>query len=396
MAKKYDVGILGVWYGCNYGSIATYYSLYSAVKSLGKSVLMVHRPYLEPYDENSMEKRHSMKFARTYYDVSKSYHVDEIKELNEMCDTFLLGSDQLWKYGITKIFGHSYFLDFADKNKNKVAYATSFGSDRFVAPWDFSWKALKCMRRMNHISVREEINVNMCRKLFGVQATHTLDPVLLCEAECLGAIADASAKPRKSNYIAAYILDPNPEKRDALLHLAAKMKKDLVVLLDGWPHLQKKNKELMQLDEHVVSNVNVEDWLCYIKNSDFVITDSFHGTCIALLFEKQFFSLANPGRGADRFESLMNMFALDQQYVRQPKTILEYENFPLLDYKMVNQKLATLRQESMAWLRNSISTKGELPSVIDNSEQLYKMRMFKSILLYQGKENKLIRKLLKK
>ena len=63
MGEKYDVGILGVWYGCNYGSIATYYSLYRAVRSMGKSVLMVHRPWIEPFNEKGMERRHSMKFA---------------------------------------------------------------------------------------------------------------------------------------------------------------------------------------------------------------------------------------------------------------------------------------------------------------------------------------------
>ena len=34
MAEKYDVAILGVWYGCNYGSIATYYALHCAVRDM--------------------------------------------------------------------------------------------------------------------------------------------------------------------------------------------------------------------------------------------------------------------------------------------------------------------------------------------------------------------------
>ena len=61
MKKKYDVGILGVWFGCNYGSIATYYSLYYAIKNMGKSVLMIHRPYLDHFEEASMEDRHSLR-----------------------------------------------------------------------------------------------------------------------------------------------------------------------------------------------------------------------------------------------------------------------------------------------------------------------------------------------
>ena len=54
MDKHYDVGILGVWFGCNYGSIATYYCLNQAVEGLGKSVLMVHRPWIKPFDMEAL------------------------------------------------------------------------------------------------------------------------------------------------------------------------------------------------------------------------------------------------------------------------------------------------------------------------------------------------------
>ena len=78
MAEKYDVGVLGVWFGCNYGSIATYYALEKTIESFGKSVLMVHRPWLKPYDQKSMEKRHSLRFAREYYQISESYQVKDM------------------------------------------------------------------------------------------------------------------------------------------------------------------------------------------------------------------------------------------------------------------------------------------------------------------------------
>ena len=75
MKKKYDVGILGVWFGCNYGSIATYYSLYYAIKNMGKSVLMIHRPYLDHFEEASMEDRHSLRFARYRYQYVDKSHI---------------------------------------------------------------------------------------------------------------------------------------------------------------------------------------------------------------------------------------------------------------------------------------------------------------------------------
>lgn len=394
MADKYDVGILGVWYGCNYGSIATYYALYSIIKDMGKSVLMVHRPWIAPFNEEGMEKRHSMKFARSHYDISKAYHVDDIHELNDLCDSFVLGSDQLWNYGVTKAFGHSYFLDFADDDKRKIAYSTSFGSDRFTAPWSFTWKTMHCMRRMNYVSVREEVNVKMCQKLFGVHAKHVLDPVLLGKTEYLSGIADESKREVKSNYIAAYILDPTKEKREALLYMADKLGKDLVIMLDGWPHLFKKNKEKMQMDECVISDVDVKDWLFYMKHSDFVITDSFHGTCIAILFEKQFYALANPGRGAARFESLMKDFDLFANYVHDPLQVTQQDVIPEVDYTAVNEKLTVYRAESMRWLEDAVCSEEQNHSVIDKSQRLYPLRLLKSIGIYVGKNSKIVRRLL--
>lgn len=396
MGEKYDVGILGVWYGCNYGSIATYYSLYRAVCDMGKSVLMVHRPWMEPFDETGMEKRHSMKFARKYYNVSKAYHVKEIAELNEICDTFILGSDQLWKYGVTKVFGHSYFLDFAGKEKNKVAYATSFGADRFVAPWSYAWKALACMRRINYISVREEINVNMCNKLFGVKAKHVLDPILLCESSCLAEIAADSAREQKQNYIAAYILDPTPKKKEALLWLAEKLDKDIVIMLDGWPHLFKKNREKMGLSEYIVENLTVNDWVFYFKNSDFVLTDSFHGTCLAILFEKQFYAISNPGRGAARFESLMQDFELFDNYVHSPDEIRERELPGQIDYGKVNEKLSEKRAASMEWLRKAVCEPEPQHSAVDKKVKLYPLRMMKSIFRYHRAKSRILKKILRR
>lgn len=383
MDEKYDVGILGVWYGCNYGSIATYYSLYCVIRGMDKSVLMIHRPWIEPFNEKRMEKRHAMKFARKHYNISKAYNVEEIAELNEICDAFLLGSDQIWKYDITKLFGHSYFLDFVKEDKNKVAYATSFGADCFLAPWAYAWKALSCMRRMNYISVREEINVNMCEKLFGVEAQHVLDPILLCQTERLDEIAGESCREKKEGYIAAYVLDPTPEKTEALLWLAEKLDKEVVVMLDGWPHLFKKNKEKMGLPEYTVSDLNVNDWIFYIKNSDFVLTDSFHGTCVALLFEKQFYAISNSGRGASRFESLVGDFGLDGNYVKEPEEIMQQELPGPIDYGKINGILEEKRKFSLEWLRKAICEPEKGHSPIVKKEKLYPLRMMKSILHYE-------------
>lgn len=357
MKEHYDVGILGVWYGCNYGSIATYYALQQTIESMGYSTLMVHYPRLKP-DDGRMKGRHSIRFAEEHYDISPSYHVSEIGVLNQYCDAFVLGSDQLWNYGITRIFGHSYFLDFADQNKKKIAYATSFGSGDFQAPKDFTDKAVECMRRMDAISVREKEGVDICRRVFGVKATHVLDPVLMAEPHVLGDLADRCGRLEKEPYIATYILDPTPEKRKALLHVSEKLDKKLVNMLDGWYNKFPENKKKLNLP-NTIEHLQVEEWLSYFKNSDFVITDSFHGTCMAILFNKPFIAIGNPERGSSRFESLLGTFDLWNRYATSPEEILKKEEFlQPIDYAPVNAAIEKQRKESLKWLKDALEGNG--------------------------------------
>lgn len=355
MEKHYDVGILGVWFGCNYGSIATYYALERTISEMGLSTLMVHRPRLGA-DDGRMNGRHSIRFAKEHYAISESYHVSEIGRLNSLCDSFVLGSDQLWNYGVTKIFGHSYFLDFAADEKRKIAYATSFGSDRFLAPWPYAKEAARCMRRMDSISVREEDGVKLCRKLFGMPAVHVLDPVLMARTEILSDLAEKSARRQESPYLAAYILDPTPQKRAAILGISEKLGLSMVNMLDGWYNKFPENRKKLNL-ENTIEKLQVEEWLCYIKHSDFVITDSFHGTCMAILFQKPFIAIGNPQRGTSRFESLLTSLKLTDRYVEDAEEIWKPEKKKLLesvDYAATNEILKKERDFSRQWLRDAL------------------------------------------
>lgn len=361
MAAKYDVGILGVWFGCNYGSIATYYALEKTIERMGYRVLMVHRPYIKEFNREHMEKRHSLRFAREYYQISEALPVSEMDKIGQQCDIFVLGSDQIWNYGVTKIFGHSYFLDFAGDDKRKIAYAVSFGSDHFQAPRGFAKKALRCVRRMDAISVREESGVKTCRNTFGAEAVNVLDPVLMCDYDLLDDLAGKSAKPRiEEPFLAAYILDPTPEKRKALLWVAEQKHLRLVVMLDGWSNKFQKNKKAIGLDDAVVEDLQEEDWLYYIKHSQFVITDSFHGSCMAIRFHRPFLAIGNPARGTSRFESLLMGLKLWERYVDDAAQIPgRKELLADVDYREADRILEEKRAFSRKWLRDALEGKME-------------------------------------
>lgn len=57
-----------------------------------------------------------------------------------------------------------------------------------------------------------------------------------------------------------------------------------------------------------------------------------------------------PGRGADRFISLMEEFGLMDRFVWDPNELGTFDNEMKLDYTKVNEILNNERKKSMAWL----------------------------------------------
>ena len=125
MKEQFDIGVLGWWYGENYGSMLTYYSLHRVLKNLGYSVLMIHEAlgyngWRVDWDENIFP----LEFARRMnYEFTEQVHFTELGQFNEICRSFLVGSDQLWNPLIGRV-NDDLFLDFVDKDKSRMAYGT--------------------------------------------------------------------------------------------------------------------------------------------------------------------------------------------------------------------------------------------------------------------------------
>ena len=219
---KYDFGILGVWSGCNYGSIATYYALHQIVTSMGKTVLMIDKPIISQNDYER-EKTHSRRFAEEHYSISRQYRLDEFRELNDICEGFIIGSDQVWNYGISKNFGLHFYLDFAEDEKKKIAYAVSFGHEVDFAPPGKRGELAELMSRFDGISTREYDGVRLCKDEYGIKAKQVLDPVFLADPRIYVPLIQRSTCREDEPFLATYILDPTPEKREVILHISRKL-----------------------------------------------------------------------------------------------------------------------------------------------------------------------------
>lgn len=362
MKSHYDVGMVGCWYWGNYGSLLNGYATQQLLKSLGLSVLNIVTPY------NGFEP-HAKKFFEVAYEedeISPVLPFEQLYQYNEICDVFLTGSDQIWNYKPdkpTRTYDKYFRLDFADDNKKKISFATSFG--KYVQETANDHEIFqKLFDRYDAISVREEEGVKILRDSYGINAIDVLEPVLAVDKDCWTKIAEYSQFNEEEPYILTYILDPTPEKREAIKSYSEKLGIKAINILDGFSANYDRNKNALNLP-NTLPNIWCADFLKYYMNAKYVITDSFHGVCFSLIYNKPFMAIGNYGRGIKRFEHLLNKIGLGNRLICD-FSLLAQSDILLrpIDFEPVNKIISSERERTVLWLKKVIETpKEQLPTI---------------------------------
>lgn len=353
LKRKFDIGYVGWWYGKNYGSVLTNFALWKYLTDNHYSVLMLEWPINPGEEKNPVPDTFSRRFANKYYEISMRRTYSELYNFNWFCDSFIVGSDQLWNYWSTRDNGAYFFLDFVEDTKKKIAYSTSFGHPSYDAPKYLLKETGYHLSRFDAVSVREKDGIDICRDTFGVDAEQTIDPVFINDVSVYEELCN-EIKIDKSNYIFAYILSPNEEKRETLLKLAKQLNKEVVLILDADGD-REGNKKIMNMPESLVEDPELEEWLAYLKNADYVYTDSFHGLCFSIIFHKQFACIANIRRGLSRFKTIADVTNLNNRIVLSPEQIINnniYGNE--IDYDNVDELLKSEIERSKKWLNDAL------------------------------------------
>lgn len=363
---KYDVAIVGVGTGSNYGSAMTYYSLYRTIESFGKSVLMISKIGAKENDPELIDS-YTVPFAKAHYNLSKVYNRSSVAELNDIVDTFVIGSDQVWNYGISRNFGKAFYLDFVNDNRRRISYAASFGHAKDFAPDEERPTISGLLERFNAISVREKSGVTIARDVYRVAATQVAEPIFLSPTSAFQKLEEKSTRDVSGPYLLAYILDPTPEKRAAILEIAGALNLKVRVILDGWVIHFADNKAKMNLGPAVEEAVSVYDFLKLFDHSSYVLTDSFHGTCFALKYGKPFASIGNARRGVTRFHSLFDLIGHRDHFTLEPTDVVtQSERFlKPVDYQAVNRVLDKHVAESTEWLKQALEAPVDRTSSLD-------------------------------
>lgn len=360
--RRFDIGYVGWWYGANYGSALTSFAMNRVLKAMGKTVLMLDYPIVGRPVPRRKEDKAARRFGKHFYEESRLYPIEEYKRFNYHCETFLVGSDQLWNwYSNRDVGSYHYFLDFADAQHKKIAYSTSFGHEYVYYPENMRLTVGYLLSRFDAISVREDSAVEVCRRDFGVDAAKTVDPVFLCDIEDYKEAISLSNLELKEPFVLAYILTPTQEKIDAVKFIAEQKHFSYRIILDGQDDFNTLKKQVN--DENVIGPVEIADWLKYFYCASYVVTDSFHGFCFSIIFKKNMTVIPNQMRGLTRFDSLAKSSGLSNRLVYSYAQLLESSHWTQeIDFAQVEKSMAPEIEFSRSWLKNALEMRKLPPS----------------------------------
>lgn len=262
------------------------------------------------------------------------------EELTRACagySSVLVGSDQLWLP--SNIDADYYTLTWVPDGVNKIAYATSFGTN-FLPDWLVP-RARAFLSRIQYLSVREKSAVEMVRSY----ARLVCDPTLLFTAEEWMCIQPPEPVVR-GDYILCYFLGNNTADRRFACRLREKTGCKIVALL----HLN----EYIRADEGYADetpfDVGPGELLNLIRNARYIVTDSFHGSVFSILNRKTFFTSRRIRKEGllctnNRLDSLFETLGVTGRLITGEEDVEECLARPL-DYEPIHRNLAPLREST--------------------------------------------------
>ena len=259
-------------------------------------------------------------------------------------DAYVVGSDQVWLPN----FSLNCFLDFVHRdNVKRIFYAASTGSTSFADIPSIAMKCKNLSRKFSGISVREDSLLPVVKKALGREAIQVLDPTLLLDAKDY--LAACVEKEDDSPIIFTYILDKTDDKQV----LVDKVQKELhLPIVAGSVENDYERGKRMDINKCIYPSV--DHWILNMARAKFVVTDSFHGTCMAITFRKPFVVVGNKARGLNRFLSVLRLFNLENRLITD-STQFSSSFFSQLNNDSISELLEKKRKEAIDYIKRNIN-----------------------------------------
>lgn len=262
---------------------------------------------------------------------------DEVKK--EGIERFLIGSDSIFdieEFGLDDV----YFANTPLMKGNSIAYAPSFQDSIDNYKKEDLVALNHCLHNFKRFSLRENQLIPYVKENVRDDVQQVLDPTLLLDPEDYDVITNKEQK--KEKYILYYSRRYNPQMESFVYKLAQQTGLKVVEI-----SLRANNSDKAEMRY----DAGVEEFLSLMKNSEFVVTNSYHCLIFAIQFTKSFFVFSR--EHCDRkIVELLQMVGLEDRYCKT-SDIPQVEE---IDYAYVWNEIKRNRETSLAYLKEAVES----------------------------------------
>lgn len=291
------------------------------------------------------------KFVADNIKISKeSYNENTIIATNDLYDTFICGSDQIWNPSLSPV-NSFYWLDFVKEGKKKISYAPSVGVNKFSEEQkEIIKNNLKCF---DGISCRENSGTKAINDALEKEACVTvLDPTLIVEKDLWDSFSNKRLISQK--YIFTYMLRGTKQQRK----LIKKFAKENNLIIVSIPFLECDNLNMYDL---CFANIKIwdadpADFISLIRHAEYVFTDSFHSMIFSTIYHKNFYTFPKIGKNQqNRILNFQDEIIGSSRMISGVEDLkCEIEKVKPINWKIVDENIKNKRKESLDFLVKSL------------------------------------------
>lgn len=344
----------------NYGQILQCYAMQVIIRRLGYDVKVIKYRKVDPngliFQNNRLELliglyelwyrlrrvEHKVdirilkfvRFIKKNINLSKQcYTKEQVEKECQECDVLFCGSDQIWN---PVGFDDVYALDFGNPCQKKIAYAPSgvLAESEWMDP---IYKILgKCIDQLDLATVREKESIEILKKYTKKEIVDVPDPTLLLSKEDWDQVASKPVS--DSPYIFCYFLGRIRPYKFLLKKIMQKYRAKKVYFTTPGGYEQ-ENEQNNGKYFHSIKNAGPAEFIALIRDARAVCTDSFHGSALSIIYQKQFYiferNMADKKLWASssRQKNLLERFGIGEG--RLIRSLKELDTLEQIDYDSI-------------------------------------------------------------
>lgn len=283
-------------------------------------------------------KRAFDRFTAARLQLTRRYDSNEALRADPPeAEAYFAGSDQIWNPLFPNGRDPAFYLDFAPRGAIRASYAASFATD--TIPPACREQMRGWLKELDAVSVRERSGAALAAQL-GVEAVCVPDPVFLLEREAWEALA-VPPKCGPEPYLLVYDFDRSPQLREAAQALARERGLRIYSLFPcGYA-------------DRCFRLAGPETFLGLVRGAAFVLSNSFHATAFALIFQREFAVAPRAEQINERMRDLTARLGLEgRMLARQPGTL------PPISWPEVRRRLDAETARGKAYIQKVLKGGG--------------------------------------